>query len=59
MNSAETYNLFMHGLDPQLHQLARTLVTFGDLDEVIEVVKKITVYKEDKKTNSQSKGENK
>ena len=59
MNSAEAYSLFMHGLDKQLRQLASTLVTSGDLDEVIEVVKKATVYGEDKKTSSQSKGENK
>ena len=59
MNSAEAYSLFMHGLDLQLRQLAGTLVTSGDLDEVIEVVKKVTVYGEDKKTSSQSKGENK
>ena len=44
--------MFMHGLDPQLRQLAGTLVTSGDLDEVIEVVKKATVYGEDKKTSS-------
>ena len=42
-----------------MHQLAGALVTFGDLDEVIEVVKKATVYGEDNKTSSQSKGENK
>ena len=59
MNSAKAYSLFMHGLDPQLCQLAGTLVTSGDLDEVIEVVKKATIYGEDKKTSSQSKGENK
>ena len=59
MNSVEAYSLFMHGLDPQLCQLAGTLATSGDLDEVIEVVKKATVYGEDKKTSSQSKGENK
>ena len=59
MNSAEAYSLFMHSLDPQLRQLAGTLVTSGDLDEIIEIVKKAAVYREDQKTNSQSKGENK
>ena len=40
MNSAEAYSLFMHGLNPQLRQLAGTMVTSGNLEEVIEIVKK-------------------
>ena len=59
MNSVEAYSLFMHGLDLQMCPLAGTLVTFGDLDEVIGVVKKAIVYGEDKKASSQSKSENK
>ena len=51
MNSVEAYSLFKHGLDPQLHQLVGTLVTSGDLDGVIEVVKKATIYGKDKKTS--------
>ena len=35
------------------------MVTSGDLNEVIEVLKKVTIYGEDKKTSFQSKGENK
>ena len=59
MNSAQAYSIFMHGLAPQLYQRPGTLVISRDLDEVVEVVEKATVYGEDKKMNSQSKGENK
>ena len=55
MNSAEAYSLFMHGLNPQLRQLARTMVTSGNLEEVIQLVKKATVYGEDKGGFSQTK----
>ena len=56
MNLAEAYSLFMHGLNPQLCHLVGTLVSSGDLEEVIEVVKKATVYGEDKSNGgSQSK----
>ena len=48
MNSAEAYSLFIHGLNPQLCQLIRTMVTSRNLEEVIEIVKKATVYGEDK-----------
>ena len=41
--------MFMHGLNPQLHQLARTILTSGNLEEVIELVKKAMVYGEDKR----------
>ena len=58
MNSAEAYNLFMHGLNPQLHQLAGTMFTSGNLEEVIEIVKKATVYGEEKGGSSQGKIEN-
>ena len=44
MNSAEAYNLFMHGLNPQLHQIVGTMVTSGNLEEVIAIVKKAMVY---------------
>ena len=40
--------LVMHGLNQQLHQLAGTLVDSGDLDQVIEVVKQVMVYGEEK-----------
>ena len=59
MNSAETYGLFMHGLDPQLRQLARTMVTSDNLEEVIEIMKKETVNGEEKSGSSQGKSENK
>ena len=59
MNLAEAYSLFMHGLNPQLRQLAGTMVTSGNLKEVIELVKKATVYGEDKDGSSQLKSENK
>ena len=49
----------MHGLNPQLHQLARTMVTSGNLEEVIEIVKKATVYGKEKGGSSQVKTENK
>ena len=51
--------MFMHGLNSQLHQLAGTMVTSGNLEEVIEIVKKATVYGEDKGGSSQGKPENK
>ena len=59
MNSAEVYSLFMHGFNPQLHQLARTMVASGDLEEVIKIVKKAMVYGKDKGRSSQGKTENK
>ena len=59
MHLAEAYNLFMHGLNPQLRQLAGTMVTSGNLEEVIEIEKKATVYGEDKSGSSQQKNENK
>ena len=49
----------MDGLHPQLRQFVGTLITSGNLDEVIEVVKKATMYGEDKGSNSQTKTENK
>ena len=51
--------LFMHGLNPELCQLARTMVTLGNLEEVIEIVKKAMVYGKDKGGSSQVKTENK
>ena len=59
MSLAEAYNLFMHGLNPQLRQLAGTMVVSGNLEEVIEIVKKATLYGEDKGGSSQVKTENK
>ena len=59
MSLAEAYSLFIHGLNPQLRQLAGTMVTSGNLDEVIEIVKKAMVYGEDKGESSQQKPENK
>ena len=55
MSLAEDYNLFMHGLNPQLCQLAGTMVILGDLEEVIEIIKKATVKGEDKDGSSQTK----
>ena len=49
----------MHGLNLQLCQLIGTLVTLGNLDEVIEVVKKATVNREANRTSSQGKNEKK
>ena len=40
--------MFMYGLNPQLYQLARTMVVSGNLEEVIKIVKKATVYGEKK-----------
>ena len=40
--------MFMHGLNPQLRQLAGTMVVSGNLEEVIEIVKKAIVYGEEK-----------
>lgn len=48
MNSAKAYSLFIHGLNLQLCQLAGTLVSLGDLKDVIEVVKKAIVFGEEK-----------
>ena len=59
MSSVEAYNMFMDGLDPQLHQLNGTVVTSRGLDEAIEVVKMAMVYGEDKKKIPQSKTQNK
>ena len=59
MNSAKAYSLFMHGLDPQLRQLAGTMVTSGNLEEVIEIMKKAMVYGKGKGGSSQGKTENK
>ena len=39
----------MHGLSPQLRELVGTMVTSGNLEEVIEIVKKAIVYGEEKK----------
>ena len=59
MNSAEVYNFFIHGLNPQLCQLVGTMVTSGNVEEVIELVKKATMYGKDKGRTSQQKTENK
>ena len=59
MNSAEAYSLFMHGLNPQLRQLAGTMVNSDNLEELIEIVKKAMVYGEEKDGSSQRKTENK
>ena len=59
MNSAEAYSLFMHGLNAQLHQLSRTMDTSGNLEEIIEIVKKVMVYGKDKGGSSQVKTEDK
>ena len=59
MNSAEAYSLFMHRLNPQLHQLVGIMVTPRNLEEVIELVKKATVYGEYKGGLSQMKTEKK
>ena len=59
MNLAEAYSLFMHGLNPQLCQLAGTMVTSSNLEEVIEIMKKATVYGTEKGGSSQGKTENK
>ena len=45
----------MHALNLQLRQLAGTMVTSGNLKEVIEIVKKVTVYSTDKGGSSQGK----
>ena len=58
MNSVEAGSLFMHGVNPQLCQLAKTMVILRDLEEVIEIVKKALVYGEDKGGSSQTKTEN-
>ena len=58
MNLVEAYNLFMLGLNPQLHQLAVMLVDYGDLNQVIEVGKRVMVYGEDKNSASSNKNEN-
>ena len=55
MNLEEAYLLFMHGLNPQLCQLARTMVISGDLEEDIEIVKKATVYGEERSSSSSKK----
>ena len=49
----------MHGLNPQLHQLVGTMVTLGNLEEVVELVKKATVYRKDKGGFSQTINESK
>ena len=59
MNLAEAYSLFMPGLNPQLHQLSRTMDTSGNLEEIIEIVKKVMVYGKDKGGSSQVKIEDK
>ena len=59
MNLVEAYSLFMQGLNPQLRQLAGTMVTSGNIEEVIEIVKKATVYGKEKGGSSQVKTENK
>ena len=55
MKLAETCSLFMHALNLQLHQVVGTMVISWDLEEVIEIVKKATVYGEDKGSTSQVK----
>ena len=40
--------MFMHGLNPQLRQLAGMIFASGNLEKVIEIVKKAIVYGEDK-----------
>ena len=59
MNLAEAYSLSLHGLNPQLHQIAGTMVTSRSLEEVIELVKKATMYGEEKSGSPQAKTENK
>ena len=59
MNSGEAYSLFVHGFNPQLRQLTGTMVTSGNLEEVIEIVTKATVYGKEKGGSSQGKIENK
>ena len=59
MNLVEPYSLLVHGLNPQLRQLVGTMAISGDLEEVIEIVKKMTVYGKDKGSSSQGKSENK
>ena len=48
MNLVDAYSLFMYGLNSQLHQLAGTMVTSGNLEEVIDIMKKAMVYGEGK-----------
>ena len=55
MNLAEAYSLFMYRLNPQLRQL----VASGNLEEVVEIVKKAIVYGEEKSGSPQEKTENK
>ena len=57
MNLVEAYNLFMHRLNPHLRQLAGKMVTSGNLEELIELVKIAMVYGEDKGGSSQMKTE--
>ena len=59
MNSVEASSLFMHGLNPQLRQLAGTMVTSRNLEGIIELVKKVTVYGKDEGGSSQTKTKNK
>ena len=59
MNLVEGCNLFMHELNLQLCQLARTMVMSGNLEEVIEIVKKAIFHGEDKHGSSQAKTKNK
>ena len=47
------------GLNPQLRQLVGTIVTSGNLEEIIELVKKAMVYGEDKGGSSEAKTKNK
>ena len=51
--------MFMHGLNPQLCQLAGTMIASRNLEEVIEIVKKAIVYGEEKGGAPQIKTENK
>lgn len=48
MNLVEAYNLFMHSLNSQLRQLARTIVSSGNLEDVMKVVKRATIFGEEK-----------
>ena len=59
MNSVKAYSLFTHGLNLQLHQLAGTMVTSENKEEVDEIMKKAMVYGKGKGGSSQGKTENK
>ena len=48
----------MHGLNPQLRQLAETLIDSNKIDQVIEAVKWAMVYGDDKNGASSRKHKN-